>query len=206
MKKLICLVGVVFCLSLVIFAQEKPAPSPSSSPKTEESKPKKPPVFRATKDQVMQAQKMLKTEESGKLSDTDREAIKKFQGENGLKQTGTLNRATLEKMNIELTDKQKEIPVSPNSFAKSEDSKDKDKDKNESAEKKPRKPIFRATKDQVMQAQKLLKTEETGKLSDADRDAIKKYQEANGVKVTGTLNKETIEKMGIQLTDKQKEM
>jgi hypothetical protein len=47
--------------------------------------------------------------------------------------------------------------------------------------------------------------EETGKLDDATRDGLKKYQEANGVKVTGTLNQMTLEKMGIELTDKQKE-
>jgi peptidoglycan hydrolase-like protein with peptidoglycan-binding domain len=205
MKKLIYVIFLAMILSLSILAQEQPKPTPSPA-STEEAKPKRPPVFRATKDQVMQVQKMLKLEESGKLSDTDREAIKKYQGENGLKQTGTLNRATLEKMKIELTDKQKEIPVSPNSYANSEDSKDKDKGKTESGEKKPKKPIFRATKDQVKQAQKTLKLEETGKLSDADRDAIKKYQEANGVKVTGTLNKETLVKMGVELTDKQKEM
>ncbi len=48
--------------------------------------------------------------------------------------------------------------------------------------------------------------EQTGKLDDATRDGIKKFQEVNGVKVTGTLNKETLERMGIALTDKQKEM
>ena len=164
-------------------------------------KAKKPPIFRANKEQVKQAQKMLKVEETGKLDDTSREAIKKFQTENGLKDTGTLNRATLEKMKIVLTDKQKLIPVSPNSFAKVKaDKMSADK------EKKPRKPIFRANKEQVMKVQKMLKVEETGKLDDTTRDAIKTYQQANGVKVTGTLNKETLVKMGVELTDKQKEM
>ena len=46
--------------------------------------------------------------------------------------------------------------------------------------------------------------DETGKLDDPTRDGLKKYQEANGVKVTGTLNAATLEKMGIPLTDKQK--
>lgn len=36
--------------------------------------------------------------------------------------------------------------------------------------------------------------------------AIVKWQSANGVKVTGTLNRATLEKMGITLTDKQKTM
>lgn len=73
-------------------------------------------------------------------------------------------------------------------------------------------PVFRATKDQIMEAQKMLKEksmysgEQTGKLDDATRDGLKKFQTTSGIKVTGTLNKETLEKMGIVLTDKQKEM
>lgn len=77
---------------------------------------------------------------------------------------------------------------------------------------KKRGPIFRANKDQIKQAQKILKDrgfyagEETGKLDDATRAGLKKYQEAEGLKVTGTLNKVTLEKMGVTLTDKQKAM
>ncbi len=93
---------------------------------------------------------MLKTSESGKLDDETRAALKKYQTENGLKATGTLNRATLEKMNVVLTDKQKEIPVSPNSFAATGN----DADKAD----KPKRTIFRANKEQVTQAQKMLKT------------------------------------------------
>jgi peptidoglycan hydrolase-like protein with peptidoglycan-binding domain len=75
-----------------------------------------------------------------------------------------------------------------------------------------RKPIFRATADQVKQAQGILKQrsfyngEQTGKLSADTRDGLKKYQQAESLKVTGTLNKVTLEKMGIALTDKQKVM
>ena len=75
-----------------------------------------------------------------------------------------------------------------------------------------RKPPFRATTDQIKQAQALLKQrnfyggEQTGKLDDATRAGLKKYQEAEGLKVTGTLNKVTLEKMAITLTDKQKTM
>ena len=78
--------------------------------------------------------------------------------------------------------------------------------------KKPRKPVFRANKDQIKQAQKMLKDrgfyagEETGKLDDPTRDGLKKYQAAETLKVTGTLNRVTLEKMGIVLTDKQKTM
>ena len=73
-------------------------------------------------------------------------------------------------------------------------------------------PVFRATKDQINQAQVLLKQrnfyggEPTGKLDDATRAGLKQYQQAEGLKVTGTLNKVTLEKMGITLTDKQKAM
>jgi peptidoglycan hydrolase-like protein with peptidoglycan-binding domain len=73
-------------------------------------------------------------------------------------------------------------------------------------------PIFRATTDQIKQAQSLLKQrsfysgEQTGKLDDATRAGLKQYQQAEGLKVTGTLNKVTLEKMGVALTDKQKTM
>jgi peptidoglycan hydrolase-like protein with peptidoglycan-binding domain len=73
-------------------------------------------------------------------------------------------------------------------------------------------PIFRATADQIKQAQAVLKQrnfyagEQIGKLDDATRAGLKKYQEAEGLKVTGTLNKVTLEKMSIALTDKQKSM
>ena len=75
-----------------------------------------------------------------------------------------------------------------------------------------RKPIFRANADQVKQAQGILKQrsfyngEQTGKLSADTREGLKKYQQAESLKVTGTLNKITLEKMGIALTDKQKVM
>ena len=71
-------------------------------------------------------------------------------------------------------------------------------------------PIFRATKDQVNQAQAILKErrfysgEQTGKLDTATRDGLRKFQEAENLQVTGTLNKMTLEKMGIPLTEKQK--
>jgi peptidoglycan hydrolase-like protein with peptidoglycan-binding domain len=73
-------------------------------------------------------------------------------------------------------------------------------------------PIFRATREQINQAQALLKSrgfytgEPLGKLDDATREGLRKYQQAEGLKVTGTLNKVTLEKMNIALTDKQKSM
>lgn len=201
MKKLIFMLLVSFLTVVSINAQTTPTPSPSNSPTTTETKPKKQ-IFRANKEQVTAVQKMLKVEETGKMDDPTRTAIKLYQPSNGLKATGTLNRATLEKMSIPLTDKQKEIPVSPNSFANSE-SKSANSDK-------PKRVIFRASKEQIMQAQKMLKEknlyagEEIGKLDDATREGLKKYQTANNLTATGTLNQTTLEKMGIALTDKQK--
>lgn len=80
------------------------------------------------------------------------------------------------------------------------------------ANKPKRGPVFRATADQIKQAQALLKQrsfyagDETGKLSPETRAGLKQYQTAEGLKVTGTLNKVTLVKMGIALTDKQKLM
>ena len=76
---------------------------------------------------------------------------------------------------------------------------------------KKRGPVFRATKEQIRQAQGVLRQrafyagEPTGKLDTATRDGLKKYQEAEGLKVTGTLNAATLQKMNVALTDKQKE-
>ena len=73
-------------------------------------------------------------------------------------------------------------------------------------------PIFRATKDQINQAQAILKSrgfyggDQIGKLDEATREGLRKYQQAEGLKVTGTLNKLTLEKMNIALTEKQKSM
>ena len=73
-------------------------------------------------------------------------------------------------------------------------------------------PVFRATSDQIKQAQGILKQrnfyggEQTGKLDDATRTGLKQYQQAESLKVTGTLNKVTLEKMGITLTNQQRSM
>ena len=73
-------------------------------------------------------------------------------------------------------------------------------------------PVFHATSAQIKQAQGILKQrnfysgEQTGKLDDATRTGLKQYQQAESLKVTGTLNKATLEKMGITLTDQQRSM
>ena len=75
---------------------------------------------------------------------------------------------------------------------------------------KKRGPVFRATKEQIKQAQGILRQrnfyagEPTGKLDAATREGLKKYQEAEGLKVTGTLNAATLQKMSVALTDRQK--
>jgi peptidoglycan hydrolase-like protein with peptidoglycan-binding domain len=211
---------VAIVLTLLIagsaFAQGTSTPSGPSAKSPTSTSTKRGPVFRPTKDQITQVQKILKDkklytgEATGKYDDGTRDGIKSFQKDNGLKETGTLNRATLEKFGVELTDAQKAIPVSPNSFASADDKSSSKKTTDSSSKSSSNKTIFRATADQVKAAQKLLKDksmyagEQTGKLDDATRDGLKKYQDANGLKVTGTLNQSTLEKMGIDLTDKQK--
>jgi peptidoglycan hydrolase-like protein with peptidoglycan-binding domain len=206
----------------LFFASSMPGqatmPTKTTGPSASTSTTKRTAVFRPTKDQITQVQKMLKEkklysgEATGKYDDPTRTGIKSFQKDNGLKETGTLNRATLEKFGVELTDAQKQIPVSPNSFASADDKKPvtKSTDKTVSSDSSSKKSIFRATADQVKAAQKMLKDksmysgEQTGKLDDATRDGLKKYQDANSLKVTGTLNQATLDKMGISLTEKQK--
>ena len=192
MKKMLLSLFILISLCVFINAQST-ANNQIQSSQTTETKAKKP-KFRANKDQIMQAQKVLKVSETGKMSKEDKIALKTYQKENGLKANGSLNRATLEKMEIALTAKQQEFPVDPNSFAKV------------STASKTRKAVFKATKEQVMEAQKTIKVTETGKLSKEDRTALKIFQTENGLKPTGTLNKVTLEKMGITLTEKQKEM
>lgn len=205
MKKALFLLLSMAAFAFVSVAQTAPAVQPDQSATS--VKPRGV-VFRPTKDQIAQAQGLLKGrgfytgDAGGKYNPETRAAIKTFQKSNGLKATGTLNRATLEKLGIELTETQEAIPVSPDSFARPASS--------TSSGEKPKRTIFRATKDQIIEAQRTLKKagmyhgEETGKLDDATRDGLRKYQEAKGIKITGTLNQITLEKMGIELTEKQK--
>lgn len=216
MKKLFVPAILSLIFSVGVLAQGSTSTTTTATATTTTAsgeKPKRGPVFRPTKDQIMQVQKILINkklytgEASGTYNDATREGIKSFQKDNGLKKTGTLNRATLEKFGVPLTDKQKEIPVSPNSYDTGSTASTATKTTTDTPKKTT---IFRATKDQIMEAQKMLKAkaiyagEETGKLDDATRDGLKKFQEANGLKVTGTLNQVTLEKMGIALTDTQK--
>ncbi|CAN5864260.1 hypothetical protein BH18ACI4_BH18ACI4_20570 [soil metagenome] len=96
--------------------------------------------------------------------------------------------------------------------ASAQDSSNGSKMAGSSGSSRKRGPVFRANKEQVNQAQAILKARglysggTTGKLDDATRSGLKEYQKAEGLKVTGTLNKSTLEKMSIELTDKQKAM
>jgi len=225
MNKLFIALCISLFLSLGVCAQGSDkvgTDTSATAAKTEGTKHA--PIFRPTKDQIKQVQSILKdkklysAEPSGKYDDATREGIKTFQKSNGLKETGTLNRATLEKFGVELTESQKNIPVNPNSFAGSDSSsKAKTSTKASTAgssgatdDKAKHVPVFRANKDQITAAQKLLKQqsmysgEESGKFSDEFREGLKKFQEAKGMKVTGTLNAATLQKMGIELTDIQK--
>ncbi len=224
-KRIFMFLSITLLVSTAVLAQGTSTSTSKTASTTEAAK--KPAVFRATKAQVKQVQTILKDkklytgEASGSLDDATRAAIKSFQKDNGLKDTGALNRATVEKFGVDLTDSQKLIPVSPSSFATapSDPTSPKPVKKTTAAttatpatgEEKPKRAApFRATADQIKSAQKLLKDgkmyagEETGKLDDVTREGLKKYQEVNGLKVTGRLNAALLEKMGIALTDKQK--
>lgn len=213
MRKLLFAVMLMSLAAMSAFAQTSETATGSSDTKTAtKTEKKRPPIFRANKAQITEVQEMLKGksiyagEATGKLDTATRTAIKSFQKDNGLRSTGTLNRATLEKMGIALTEAQKQIPISPNSYAAAESEK-----KSNASGDKPKRIIFRATKAQITEAQEKLKAaghysgEATGKLDTATRAGLKKFQEANALKVTGTLNQVTLEKMGVELTDKQKE-
>lgn len=228
-RPLLLLACALFIFSSLATAQTKVSDTTAAA--TE--KPKRPPIFRPTKDQINQVQKMLtgkglySGEVTGKLNDDTRTGIKNVQKTAGIRETGTLNRVTLEKMGIALTDQQKTMPVTERSLTPADVIAEKPQTQKKIPDTgagslptitdpspvpgdKPKKIIFRASADQVKAAQKMLNSrsmysgEETGKLDDDTRDGLKKFQEASGIKVTGTLNAATLDKMGIPLTDKQK--
>lgn len=207
MKKLFPLILASLLLTFTTSAQTgSGTDTQATSPTTEKRA-----VFRATKDQIIEVQNKLKQanlytgEATGKMDDATKTAIKSFQKDNGLKASGSLNRATLEKIGIELTENQKLIPVNPDSFASAKS------EKAASDGNTPKRPApFRSNKEQIMAAQKILRNAnlltggEEGKLDDTTREGLKKYQQAKGLKITGSLNPATLEKMGITLTDAQK--
>lgn len=217
-KILSALLLTLIALTAPVFCQDPSVKGTAAM--TSAEKPSRGPVFRPNKDQIREVQEKLKArglyngEATGKFNDETRAAIKVFQKQEGIRETGTLNRVTLERFGVELTDKQKAIPVTESSLTPTEAKSTKEKPERigDNGDKPKRGPIFRPNKDQISAAQRLLRTNgmyngpETGKMDNDTRAAVKKYQEANGLKPTGGLNKETLIKMGIELTDKQKEM
>ena len=221
-RKVLLLVSILLVFVCAVFPQASDTASPAATP----APAKKPASFRSTKNQVIEAQTLLKAkklyngEATGTSSTEWKASVKTYQGDNGLAKTGSLNRATLEKMEIKLTDKQKDIPVDPKHLATSETKPTKSVKSTTAATTKtdttatvgPKRPApFQANKDQITALQTKLKDAKLftgsadGERSDALKDAIKKYQEANGLSATGGINAATLGKMGIALTDKQKE-
>ncbi|HEY0544353.1 MAG TPA: peptidoglycan-binding domain-containing protein [Pyrinomonadaceae bacterium] len=111
------LLALMLALSAAAFSAQNNNANTSTATSSGMTRKKRGPVFRATKDQIKQAQTILKQRgfyaggESGKLDTDTRAGLKKYQEAEGIKVTGTLNRLTLEKMNIALTDKQKAMPT-----------------------------------------------------------------------------------------------
>ena len=219
LRKTLLVISASLLLATAVFAQGTATAKTPAATTTA-----KKPSFRSTKDQVKEAQTMLKAKSlfAGEVTGTSsadwKTAVKSYQGDNGLTKTGSLNRATLEKMGITLTDKQKLIPVDPKTIA-SASSKPKTMKpaaKPDTSEKMPsdgpkRPAPFTANKDQITALQtklkeaKLFSGEANGERSDDLKEGIKKYQTDNALKSTGGINAATLEKMGIALTDKQKD-
>lgn len=219
LRKTLLVISASLLLATAVFAQ---VTATATTPATTTTAKK--PSFRSTKDQVKEAQTMLKGKSlfTGEVTGTSsadwKTAVKSYQGDNGLAKTGSLNRATLEKMGITLTDKQKLIPVDPKTIASatSEPKTKKPSTKSVTSEKMPsdgpkRPAPFTANKNQITALQtklkdaKLFAGEANGERSDDLKEAIKKYQTDNALKSTGGINAATLEKMGIALTDKQKD-
>src|SRR5919112_911284 len=108
MKRLLnAALACVLCVCAAASAQDSNTNTAAGGAANAAAK-KRGPVFRATKDQIKQAQDILRQrafyagESTGKLDPTTREGLKKYQGAEGLKVTGTLNAATLQMMNVAL--------------------------------------------------------------------------------------------------------
>jgi peptidoglycan hydrolase-like protein with peptidoglycan-binding domain len=115
-RTLVAVLTAVLCLCGLAAAQNTDSPTTKANDNAAATK-KRGPVFRATKEQIKLAQGILKQrgffagEVNGKLDTDTRGGLRKYQEAEGLKVTGTLNRVTLEKMSIALTDRQKAIPA-----------------------------------------------------------------------------------------------
>lgn len=215
LKKILLTLSVMVFFAAGIYAQDD-----SKSTKTEDTKASttetasKPAAFRPTKDQIRKGQEILIAKklwngEATGIYGECRPAIKDYQKQNGLEQNGKFDKATLAKMGIALTDKQKGIESTSDSKSTTKTSSTSTSTKTDSEG--PKRPApFQATKDQITALQtklkeaKLFSGEANGERSDELKEAVKKYQDAKGLKATGGINAATLEKMGIELTDKQK--
>ncbi len=209
LRKILLVLSVMVLLSAGIYAQEDSAATKKETSASANDAPAKPAAFRPTKDQIKKGQEILIKQklwdgEATGIYGECRPAIKAYQKANGLEQTGKFDKPTLAKMNIPLTDKQKGIASSSGSSSSKASS-------SSSSSEGPKRPgPFQATKEQITSLQsklkeaKLFSGEADGERSDELKEAVKKYQDANGLKATGGINGATLEKMGIALTDKQK--
>jgi len=212
---LVCLISLSFAVTG--YSQgSSTAAGPAATPAAAD-KPAKAATFRPTKDQIKQGQEILikaklySGQATGVYGDS-RTAIKAYQKANGLDENGKFDKATLEKMGIALTDSQKGIAAPAKTSTKAKASASTTGGTASASSDGPKRPApFTANKDQISALQKVLISgkmftgEANGERSDALKDAVKKYQEANGLKATGGINGATLEKAGIALTDKQKE-
>lgn len=234
LRKLLVLICVSIFMTLAVSAQTDTAVKPAPAATTAETP--KAARFTPNKDQIMQGQNVLKQaklysgEATGVYNDDTRAAIRTWQKNNGIAVSGNFNRATLEKMGIPLTDKQKgssamttasssdDTPKKATPATKSTTPKrisasgSGDAAAGETEKTGPKRPApFQATNDQIKQLQhklieaKLFTGEADGNRSDALKVAVLKYQKNNGLKTTGGINAETLKKMDIPLTEKQKE-
>lgn len=217
LKKVLLILSAVILFVAGTFAQdgataEKKEPSVATTDAPKTSARFVPNAVQIKQGQTILKEKKLYTgEATGKYSDETRAAIRVYQKDNGLTLTGNFNRATLEKMKIELTDKQKGMDSSsksPSSTSKTSSSSASTASTSSEGSKRP--AFFKATDDQIKALQtklkeaKLFSGEANGERSDELKAAVKKYQEANDLNPTGGINGATLQKMGIALTDKQK--
>jgi peptidoglycan hydrolase-like protein with peptidoglycan-binding domain len=211
-KKIFLVLSVCVLFVASAWAQDEPSKSEKADKSTSSSASEsssKPAAFRPTKDQIRKGQEVLIAKklwngEATGIYGESRPAIKEYQKQNGLDQNGKFDKATLTKMGIALTDKQKGVESHSDSKASMT------KDSSSSSDGPKRPAPFQATKEQITALQEKLKGAKMftgaadGERSDELKDAVRKYQDANGLKSTGGINAATLEKAGIALTDKQK--
>ncbi|MEZ5423881.1 MAG: peptidoglycan-binding domain-containing protein [Pyrinomonadaceae bacterium] len=205
MKTIGLLLTVFLLFAVGISAQDTGSSTTAASTAKTEKRKSRGQAFRPTKSQVKSGQqvlidaKLLTGEATGKYTDETREAIRSYQKANDLEVNGKFDKATLEKMNIPLTDHQ--LGKAPEKKADSA---------NSAHDGRKRPAPFRATDEQIKSAktilvgEKLFAGEIDDKFTDAFRSSLGEYQKAKGLKETKTLNAATLEKMGIALTDEQK--